>query len=42
VKITAADFDKLVRGEQLNVTSGPGDGHSHVIFLRYPLKTKTG
>ena len=42
VKLGAADFEKLVRGEQLNVTSGPGDGHSHVIFLRYPLKTKTG
>jgi hypothetical protein len=42
VKLTAADFEKLVRGEQLNITSGPGDGHSHVIFLRYPLKTKTG
>ena len=42
VKLGAGDFEKLVRGEQLNVTSGPGDGHSHVIFLRYPLKTKTG
>ncbi|MEP7126938.1 MAG: hypothetical protein ABJE95_38760 [Byssovorax sp.] len=42
VKLTAADFEKLTRGEQLNITSGPGDGHSHVIYLRYPLKTKTG
>jgi len=42
VKLTTADFEKLVRGEQLNVVSGPGDDHSHVIFLRYPLKNKTG
>ena len=42
VKLTSGDFDKLVRGEQLTITSGPGDGHSHVIFIRYPLTTKTG
>lgn len=42
VKLTSADFEKLARGEQINVTSGPGDEHSHVIFLSYPLKTKTG
>jgi hypothetical protein len=41
VRLTAADFERLLRGEQINTRTGPaqpGEDHSHVVFVRYPKK----
>jgi hypothetical protein len=39
VRIVAADFERLARGEQLAISSSyasPGEDHFHVVFIRYP------
>jgi hypothetical protein len=38
IKITSADFERLIKGEQLVITSTAGDGHTHVVFVKYPKK----
>lgn len=41
VQITAADFEKLHKGEQVTVKSAyasPGEDHFHLVFIRYPQK----
>ena len=41
LRLSAADFQKLARGEQVAITTSPatpGADHSHVIFIRYPAK----
>jgi hypothetical protein len=40
VRISAEGFERLARGEALTVTASPGDGHTHVVFVRYPVKGK--
>jgi len=36
VQITADDFARLARGEQLVLRTSPGDGHFHFAYIRYP------
>ncbi|APR77672.1 Hypothetical protein A7982_03019 [Minicystis rosea] len=41
VTITAADFEKLHRGEQITARTTmatPGEDHTHVVFVRYQKK----
>lgn len=38
VRLAAADFEKLHRGEQVHVTTSPGEDHTHVVFVRYPAR----
>lgn len=38
VVIAAADFQKLGHGAQLSLTTSPGDGHTHLVYVRYPAK----
>ena len=40
--VFAVGFEKLLRGEALTLTSSPGDGHTHLAFVRYPAKGKSG
>lgn len=43
VRLSTADFDKLHRGEQVHVTTSPaspGEDHTHVVFVRYPGKSR--
>jgi hypothetical protein len=45
VRVTAADFERLLAGEQVVVTSSPsspGEDHSHRVFLRYPAPRPRG
>jgi hypothetical protein len=45
VTVSAADFQKLGRGEQLTLTtspSSPGGDHTHVVYVQYPAKTPGG
>lgn len=41
VKLTADDFTKLGAGKELAITSSAGDDHTHVVYLRYPIKKKS-
>lgn len=39
VRIVAADFERLARGEQLALNASaaqPGEDHGHVVYVRYP------
>jgi hypothetical protein len=36
--VSAADFAKLADGHEVNIRSGMGDDHFHLVFLRYPSK----
>ena len=39
VRIAAADFERLARGEQITLnasTAQPGEDHGHVVYVRYP------
>lgn len=38
VSMKASDFRRLARGEQLALTTTAGGGHTHVVFVRYPLR----
>jgi hypothetical protein len=38
ITVTAADFQKLAAGQEVHMTSTVGDDHTHLVFLRYPLK----
>jgi hypothetical protein len=41
LRVTAADFARLERGEQLTITTSPaspGEDHTHVVFIRHRRK----
>jgi hypothetical protein len=41
VKLAAADFERLGRGEQVHTSTSaaqPGEDHTHVVYVRYPAK----
>jgi hypothetical protein len=41
VTVTAEDFQKLVKGEALTLTSTTTDAHAHLAFLHYTAPSKT-
>lgn len=43
LRVTAADFDRLARGGELAITTGPatpGEDHTHVVFIRHPARPR--
>ncbi|MFT3776167.1 MAG: hypothetical protein QM820_63295 [Minicystis sp.] len=38
VKLTPADFEKLLAGKDLTLHSTIGDDHTHAVYIKYPTK----
>jgi hypothetical protein len=39
VTVTAADFARLARGEEVTLSSSPNEAHTHRVYIRYPKKS---
>lgn len=40
LKIAAKDFERILSGKQVDLTTGPGLEHFHHVYIRYPMPAK--